>query len=237
LPSRSTWWASIQGEVLYQGTRLLIGATELHAVNSRVVLRYKAEGRRVVLVCWHGHDFVNLGIYGPVFSPYADGTIMLRDNPAGLVLAHFGHRMRLRVISLGHDAASARWSRGVVDMIKAVKQGHDGLLAVDGPEGPPHVVKPGAAYIAQHADAVVFPAAAASNRAIRLRNRWDNHLIPLPGSRTVIHFGPPIDTRPTNGGVAPSVEELSARIDAALCQGTRIAQQLAHAPGPRGGAR
>jgi lysophospholipid acyltransferase (LPLAT)-like uncharacterized protein len=106
-----------------------------------------------------------------------------------------------------------------VKMIMLLRQGYDAMVAVDGPHGPPLEAKMGAALIAQRARAVIVPTAAACNRKIELRNRWDNHLVPLPFSRTVVHFGTPIDSYPSVGP-KPRLEDLRAGLELALSRGT-----------------
>ncbi len=203
--------STLAGEALFRLTRTIIGSVDLRAHFRDEVLRHKQEGRPIIFVCWHGHDFANLGVYQPLFGRDARGAIMVRANADGRVLHHFGRRMGIEVVSLGSDPESAQWARGVVTMINLVKRGVDGMLAVDGPDGPAYQVKPGAAFMAQRAGAVLVPTFAVASRAIRLRNRWDQMLIPLPGARLDIHFGPAIDARPPDGA-RPAVEEMQARI-------------------------
>lgn len=214
------------GWVLYQGTRTLFRSYELECEGWEAVRELKRGGRPVVFVGWHGHDFVNIGAYHPVFGADSRCAIMVRDDWGGTVLEHFGAKMGMEVVSLGHDPTSPTWARAVITMIHKLRQGCDLMLAVDGPEGPAHEVKPGAAVIAQRAGAVLVPAACAGERAMHLRYRWDKHLVPVPGTKTTVSLGTPIDTRPADGS-KPSVEELSARIGAALDAGTVRARELA----------
>jgi lysophospholipid acyltransferase (LPLAT)-like uncharacterized protein len=213
------------GNILVELTRLLVQSARLRAYGHEEILEHKRQGRRVVFVGWHGHDFVNLGVYHPLFGAHSRGAIMVRGNAGGLVLKQFGRRMGIDVVPLGRTPHSPETARGVVTMTRLIRGGHDGLLAVDGPEGPPYVVKPGAALIAQRARAILAPTAVAASRAVRLRSRWDEHLIPLPGARIVVHFGPLIDAGPP-GGPQLTVEELSERIGKTLTEGVRTAERL-----------
>lgn len=203
--------SALAGEALFRLTRFVISSVDLRAHFRDEVLQYKQQSRPIIFVCWHGHDFANLGVYQPLFGTAARGAIMVRANSDGRVLHHFGRRMGIEVVSLGSNPESAQWARGVVTMINLVKHGVDGMLAVDGPDGPAYQVKPGAAFMAQRAGAVLVPTFAVASRGIRLRNRWDQMLIPVPGARLDIHFGPAIDARPPDGA-RPSVEEMQARI-------------------------
>ena len=68
------------------------------------------------------------------------------------------------------------------------------VLAVDGPDGPAYVPKPGAAYIARRAEAWVVPFALNSPQAFVLQDRWDQLAIPVPYSDIHIYFGQPFAT-------------------------------------------
>ncbi len=217
---------AVAGEVLASLTRLLMRPSAIRAEGIEEVLACKRAGRRIVFVGWHGHDFVNLGVYHPLFGRDARGAILVRDNADGLVLHRFGARMGIKVVTLeGNEPQSPAWARAVVSMIGAVKQGFDAMIAVDGPEGPPYQVKPGAAVIAQRAGAVLVPTAAAASRSVRMTWRWDEQLVPLPFARIGVHFGPVIDTRRPEGE-PPTVDELRARIGDALADGAQRAQSV-----------
>lgn len=214
---------ALAGEALFRATTWLIGSADLRVIGLPGVVAAKQQGRRLVFVGWHAHDFVNLGVFHPIFGAESRGAIMVRDNREGLVLHHFGQRMGIQVASLGTDPNSYRWARGIVAMIKLIKSGNDGMLAVDGPDGPAFQAKPGAALIALRAGAVLVPSAVACRRAIRLRNRWDEHVIPLPRTRIVVSFGPLIDATPPDQPTLPSVEQLQQQIQRGLENGLRHA--------------
>ncbi len=218
--------AALTGVLLYHGTRRLIGSLDLRCEGREEVLAAKAHGRPIIFVGWHGHDFVNIGVYHPLFGDVAQGALMVPETHGGEVLTHLGRHMNLEIVPLTGGPSTAQSARGVVSMIKLVRSGHDALLAVDGPAGPAKQVKPGAALIAQRAGAVLVPTAAAAARALTLSYRWDDHLIPLPGTRLVVHFGPLIDTIAPPGGTAPTLEDIQERIGVALVAGVRRAAVL-----------
>src|SRR3569833_2865953 len=215
--------SAVAGELLYRATRLFAATMAVVPRGLEPLLEYKRQGRSIVFVGWHGHDMANLVSYGRGFGPDARGVIMVRSNADGRALEHFGRRMHLDIVSLGMDPTSAQWAKGVVTMVNRVKGGKDALLAVDGPDGPAYTVKPGAAFIAQRAGAVIVPSAVAASRAVCLRYRWDDHLIPLPGSRIVVDLGAPLDPQPPDAP-PPSIEDLQEQIGAALRLGVARAR-------------
>ena len=71
---------------------------------------------------------------------------------------------------------------GLQDMAHALEQGHDAVVAVDGPAGPRRVVKTGILWLAAQTKCEIRAAAFCAAPALRLP-RWDRQLIPLPGAR------------------------------------------------------
>jgi lysophospholipid acyltransferase (LPLAT)-like uncharacterized protein len=76
-------------------------------------------------------------------------------------------------------------------MARALNAGNNIVIAVDGPHGPAFRVRPGALWLARLTGAPLFPTGYAATPAIRWP-RWDHHLVPLPGARIVVIYGPPI---------------------------------------------
>ena len=178
----------------------------------------------MIFVGWHGHNFINLGVYLRMFGQDSRAVIMVRNDHGGHILAHFARRRKISVVFLGKDPNSFRWAKGVAKVIDLVKDGYDALIAVDGPEGPAYQVQPGAALMAKRSGAVLVPIGAASNRQINLVKRWDKHMIPLPGARTVVHFGPIID--PLEQLSLPrTTDELRGKIAEALLTGMHQAEE------------
>jgi hypothetical protein len=64
-----------------------------------------------------------------------------------------------------------------------------GGLAVDGPLGPYHRVKPGVVTLASELDMLVFPIAIAARPQRRSAGRWDRMLFPLPFARVALVVG------------------------------------------------
>lgn len=212
-------WPAILGELMFRGARLFSTTIAVDSEGQDAVLAYRRQHRPIVFVGWHGHDVINLTAYRILFGQSTPAVIMVLDDVRGRVLERFGQRLNLRVISLGHDPESPKWAKGVVKMILLLGQGYDAMVAADGPHGPALEAKAGAALIAQRARGVIVPSSAACNHKIELRYRWDKHLVPLPFSHTLVHFGTPIDAFPAFGP-KPPLEDLRARIQLALQVGT-----------------
>jgi lysophospholipid acyltransferase (LPLAT)-like uncharacterized protein len=140
------------------------------------------------LVCgvahWHGDElalvsrFGNLGLTILV-SHSKDGEIMARATQA------LGYR-----VTRGSSTRGA--VGGLLALIKAVKDGYNVVLAVDGPKGPRGVCKPGIVRVAQKTGVPLFPVGVASTRRFVFKKTWNQVYLPLPFSRQVIFIDKPM---------------------------------------------
>lgn len=215
---------------LRAGARMMIALARVTPVGLDEVLRLKAGGRRIVLVSWHGYDLCNLAVYPGLYGRGSRAVIMAPMTREGRIMERLAMGLGYDVIPVGVDATSPVSARGVVEMVSRIKDGYDGMIAVDGPGGPPEQAKLGAAVIAKRAGAVIVPTVVAGSSEIRVGSRWDKHLLIPPRARMIMHFGPLIDTCPATHP-NPSPEDIRQRIEAAMGEGTRRARTLLH-PSP-----
>jgi len=142
-----------------------------------------ARGEKVMAVFWHGG-------YLPLFYLLAGrpARILSSRSFRGEVLAEICRRF-------GYDGGSIP-DPGSGTSLDVVRRALDGCrlaaLAVDGPLGPAHVVKPGAVRLAADLGFAVLPVAAAADRSRVLARRWDRMEIPLPFARRVLVCGEPV---------------------------------------------
>lgn len=228
--------AKLFGQLILWATRFTAKAVNWRITGEEHIHECMRQGRPIIFAGWHGHNFLTMFSYYVHLRRYFKAAIMVPDNKYGMVLDHFGQRAHIQVIKVGAELGPSQWARATVSIIKLIRTGYFALLSPDGPTGPAYRVKPGIAVIAQQTKAVIIPASAASRRGVKLKRRWDEHLIPMPLARTVIHFGQPIDTHPANGP-APSSEELQERIEQALNEGARKAEELCRERRPAKGDR
>ena len=144
----------VAGEALALAAGCLFRTLHFEVVGRDPVLALAAAGRAVVLVGWHGHDLIHLAAF-PTLLPGRRGAIIVEDNVAGHALMVSAARWKVDGTALSLAADSTRSARGIVRFVALVRSGRFGLLAVDGPAGPARQVKPGAAFIALRAEAVL----------------------------------------------------------------------------------
>ena len=119
---------------------------------------------------------------------------------------------------LGYHVVRGSSSRGAVAgmmaLIKAGRQGFHASLAVDGPQGPRQVCKPGIVRLTQKAGVPLLPTGVAVSRAYVFEKAWNKTFLPLPFSRQVFFFDQPLVFGPEKD--AQSLERYCRQVETAL---------------------
>lgn len=164
----------------------------------------RAQGGPVIAVFWHGS-------YIPLFIALAgrSGLVITSHSFRGAVLAAIARRSGARSMQLG------RGSHGASKALRAELSRSDGLvaIAVDGPLGPAHVVKPGLAALAARTTARIVPVCVISEHALELSRRWDHMQLPLPTSRVRLRIGEALDLSAVD---VADMQAATGKIQAAL---------------------
>lgn len=133
---------------------------------------------------WHGDEIALLPVGGRMGV-----TILVSRSRDGEKMARAARTLGFRVVrgSSGRGGVG-----GLLSMMKAAREGHHVVLAVDGPRGPRGVCKPGIVRLAQKTGVPLFPAGVAVSRRFVFKKSWNQVYLPLPFSRQVILIGDPI---------------------------------------------
>lgn len=149
------------------------------------LLRLNDEGRPTFAAFWHGRILVmpfawhQRSKFHMLISSHADGRII-----AGAV-SYFGIEWIAGSSSEGGGAALRA-------MLRHLKAGAGVGITPDGPDGPAMIAKPGIVVAARLAKAAVLPVSYAT-RWRRILGSWDRFHLPLPFSRGIMIYGPPIE--------------------------------------------
>ena len=147
-----------------------------------VPLNHLKNGGSVLIACWHQRFFG--GFYFPgVYK--LEPCIMISQSKDGDFIAAVVQRMGWRPV---RGSSTRGGKQAMKEMIEAMARLRVGAHIVDGPLGPPHVIKPGLISIAQNAGAVICPAYVTYEKPM-IFNSWDRFMIPKPLSRVLIRFG------------------------------------------------
>jgi lysophospholipid acyltransferase (LPLAT)-like uncharacterized protein len=177
---------------LYRFIRTYAATFRLTVENEKPWMDHVDAGGRVLLCCWH-QQFFSFIRYFKAYSQYKP-SLMISKSKDGEIIAGIAELT-------GWITARGSSSRGgktaLQKMIQNLKK--NGLAAhiIDGPRGPAGIVKKGAIYLAQDADAMIVPMYAIAKKAWYF-NSWDRFCLPKPFSKVIIRYGEMIKIQ-TNG--------------------------------------
>ena len=133
---------------------------------------------------WHGDELVLVAYYSfrrlAVLSSLSkDGTIMART-------------LELLGYQVFRGSSSRGGARGLIGLIRAVKDGSQSALAVDGPKGPIYEVKPGVIELAHRTGRPIIPVRTRCDRAWFIPRAWNHSYVPKFFARVTVEYGEPI---------------------------------------------
>lgn len=137
-----------------------------------------------VFAFWHGQQMALTRV-----ERSRPTAVMVSWSRDGALQSGVMKALGLRVV---RGSATKGGSAALRALIRLARRGHDLAFAVDGPKGPLHAAKPGAARAAAIAGGSLLPVASAALPVLTLRRAWDQFEIPLPFAKVVVVFGTPL---------------------------------------------
>lgn len=164
--------------------RSLTRSMRIRGVGIEILDRLESEDRTAVLAFFHGRQFLLTGYLqgrnmGIMASLSRDGELQTS------VMSGLGYHVV-------RGSASRGGARGLIGLKKLMERGIHATLAVDGPKGPLHEVKPGAVYLAKKTGAPLVALGASSNPSHIFSKAWDLYMLPWPFARGAVVFGEPV---------------------------------------------
>lgn len=176
----------------------------------------QTQGTPCAVALWHEDELSLIARFGHLaptilVSRSRDGENFTR------AIRYLGYRVRRGSSTRGAVG-------GLIALIRAVREGETVVVAVDGPQGPRGVCKPGIIRIVQKTRAPLFPVGVAVSRRYVLKKTWSQSYFPLPFSRQVIWVGRPLSFPETNdpGVMKRYCEEVAEALHAARQQAGKI---------------
>jgi lysophospholipid acyltransferase (LPLAT)-like uncharacterized protein len=183
---------------------LLSRSWRIHKHGPIEVLEKFVRGRTpCVFAHWHGDELVQIGCHSyrrlAVLSSLSkDGTIM-------------ANTLRLLGYRVFRGSSSRGGLRGLIGLIRAGKSGAQTAIAVDGPKGPIHEVKPGIVTLAKKTGNPIIAVSTTSNRSWYIPRAWNKSYLPKFFAIIDIHYSAAIYVHPTD-----SVEIICRKIKGSL---------------------
>jgi len=166
----------------------LIGPT-IKLINdpNKKIAELKKSNPRLLFCVWHETTF-----YCFYFYKNRKACALMEASKKGDVLAAMANNFGFKDFRITDNTGDRTSVKGTIRFIKYIKEGHDGVIAIDGPNGPYHIPKPGAFQIAQKSESIIVPVGVWYSKKIILKNRWDKYQFPLPFSKCIVQIGDPI---------------------------------------------
>ncbi len=146
--------------------------------------------RQMILAIWHES---NLATAVAAYRLWHDNKAVVFSTRGfrGIVMNTMLEKIGSGVVTLpdpdaGRQAEAASLARM---MARIGQSGWNLVIACDGPLGPYRVAKPGVLIVARESGLPVQPWALAVRPAMRLKGRWDRHLVPFPFGRIRVYEG------------------------------------------------
>jgi len=129
---------------------------------------------------------------------------------------------------MGGSTARGSTTRGGIGalkkLIKLSRSGRNCSLAVDGPRGPRHKVKPGIIEIAALAKTPLIPTGIYINSGFVFKNSWNKAVLPWPFTKIVIFFADPITANRDRKLMTKSCANLETQLHLAKEEASQAAQ-------------
>lgn len=175
------------------------------------VKKISAEGamdKNAVYVSWHNKIIPITVIMDKLKKKAALASASKDGELISVPLEKFGYKVVRG--SSGRDGV-----KGLLKMVKFVKEGYSVGTPVDGPKGPVYKVKPGMLFLAQRSGKKLIPIGAASKNKWVFEKTWDKIELPKPFSKIVCILGDPISIEPDEDleVVALKVEKILLDLD------------------------
>lgn len=169
----------------------------------------------LIFAHWHGDELCVV----PLVRRYKIAT-MTSTSKDGQLIDFVIHK-------LGGATSRGSSTRGGIGALKGlvrlVREGYRASMAVDGPKGPLHEVKPGVFELSRLSDALIIPVGAAADNAIVFHKAWNKAYLPKPFSRVVVHFSDPWPA--IQRDQAAKAPELAESLKAAISKACKTAEE------------
>ncbi len=201
--------------IVYLFYRLWTATWRVERVESDGLKKAIAAGEKLIFAHWHGDELKIV----PMVTPYRIATMTSTSKDGQLI--DFSIRKLGGATSRG---SSTRGGIGALKgLIRLVGQGYRASMAVDGPKGPLHKVKPGVFELSRLAKARIVPVGAATDRAILFKKSWNKAELPKPFAKVVILFGEPFAV--ISKDESPKDPALTARLENEIARACQFASE------------
>jgi len=186
----------------YLAIRLIGPTLRIEAENEEKYREIIDSGRQPIIALWHDRIFA-----GVWYLRDRGLAVLTSKSKDGEYIARFLTRFGFGAI---RGSSSRGGVRGLVEMIRLMREGVPMAFTVDGPRGPRYVAKSGPAMLAKKTGNPILPFVIECSSFWTI-NSWDKLQIPRPFARAKVIYGEPIFVRE-----GEDVEEMRHELQTAL---------------------
>jgi len=153
----------------------------LRIENDDVFLNHIQKDGKILFASWHQR------LFGGFYAPRIFGlpqSIMISRSRDGDFIAAVVAKMGWRAV---RGSSSLGGKEALLQMVRALMDDRMGAHIVDGPLGPPRIIKPGLISLAQRTGAAICPLYISYEHPW-IFNSWDRFMLPKPFSRVLLRF-------------------------------------------------
>lgn len=174
---------TVLSSVIFHLLNLYTRTLRVRFEGTEPVQKHLENGGRIIIASWHQRFFG--GFFLPQIFKWSP-CIMISQSRDGDFIS--------RVVQhIGWIPVRGSSSRGGKEALRAMVEGvtknRIGAHIVDGPTGPPRIIKPGLLLLAMNADACISLGTVSYANAWAFSS-WDRFRVPKPFSRVLFRFGP-----------------------------------------------
>jgi len=163
-----------------QALRLLALTWRFRVVNPEVLVAFRAKGRSVVQVFWHGQLLSVLWLIR-----HKQVAAMVSEHGDGEIIGRAAKALGCRLV---RGSTSRGAARALLTGAREIESGFDLAITPDGPRGPAKSVAPGAVAIAHRTGAPLMPVGVWASRAWHMKS-WDRFMVPKPFALVRVAYG------------------------------------------------
>lgn len=194
--------------------KAICSTIRLKVINEDIYLKLKNKNKRLIYITWHNKLF-----FVPYYLRNKDIQILVSESRDGKYVSNTFKQFNFYPIE---GSSTRRGLRAAVKMINMLKEGFDGGITPDGPQGPKYILKRGVINIAQKTGHTILPLSYGVSKKWQL-NTWDNFVIPLPFTKGVLVYGEPFEI--SKGLSNGEIEEERLKVEKELQRVTNLAEE------------
>jgi lysophospholipid acyltransferase (LPLAT)-like uncharacterized protein len=190
----------------YLAIRLIGPTLRIEAENEHFYADIVAEGKQPIIALWHDRIFA-----GVWYLRNRGLAVLTSKSKDGEYIARFLTRFGFGAI---RGSSSRGGVRGLVEMIRLMREGVPMAFTVDGPRGPRYVAKSGPVMLAKKTGNPILPFVIECSSYWQIKS-WDRLQIPRPFSRARVLYAKPIfvSDEAGNSEVEAKLVELQNSLD------------------------